>query len=140
MGNNYQTDKLKSLQNCLTYVIDDSKHSYYSRLARKLLNIQRNSEPYWFILETFLNNKKVTIIHLYFMKMNLSRIFLKKFIYSISLISKDIKLPSRLHYFTEKRSSTIEFWSNDIFDIIQQLDWRGFHTIKIKYIIITSIL
>ena len=43
-------------------MIDDSKHNYYSRLANKLLHVERNSKPYSSILKTFLNNKKVPII------------------------------------------------------------------------------
>ena len=41
---------------------------------------------------------------------------------------KDSKLSSRLHYFTEKRLSTIKFSSNNIFDIIQQLDRNKAHS------------
>ena len=47
------------LQNRLKWMIDDSKHNYCSRLANKLLNVQRNSKPYWSILKTFLNNQKL---------------------------------------------------------------------------------
>ena len=45
-----------------------------------------------------------------------------------SLISNDRKLPSRLHYSTEKRLSTIKFSSNDMFDIVQQLDPNKAHS------------
>ena len=55
-------EKLKSLQTRLRWVIDDSKHNYYSRLANNLLNVQRNSKSYWYLIKTFLNNKKVPII------------------------------------------------------------------------------
>ena len=41
------------LQNCLKWTIDDSKLNYCSRLANKLLNVQRNSKPYWSILKPF---------------------------------------------------------------------------------------
>ena len=60
--NNQQIDKLKFLQNRLKWMIDYSKHNYCSRLANKLLNVLRNSNPYWSISKTFLNNKKVPII------------------------------------------------------------------------------
>ena len=55
-------EKLNSLQTRLRWVIDDSKHNYYSRLANNLLNVQRNSKSYWYLIKTFLNNKKVPII------------------------------------------------------------------------------
>ena len=43
--NNQETEKLKSQQNCLKWMLDDSKHNYYSRLVNKLLNAQKNSKP-----------------------------------------------------------------------------------------------
>ena len=49
--NNQQIEKLKSMQNRLKCTIDDSKHNYYLRLANKLLNVQRKSNPYWSILK-----------------------------------------------------------------------------------------
>ena len=61
MENNQHIEKL-FLQNCLKWMIDDSKNNYCSRLANKLLNVQINSKPYWSILKTFLNNKKLPII------------------------------------------------------------------------------
>ena len=61
--NNQQIEKLNSLQNRLKWVIDGCKHNYYSSLAKKLINAQKNSKPYWSILKTFLNNKKVPNIH-----------------------------------------------------------------------------
>ena len=53
--NNHQTEKLKSLQNHLKWTIEVSKHNYYSRLANKLLNVKRNSKPYWSIISQVLN-------------------------------------------------------------------------------------
>ena len=58
IGKNFENNQ----QIRLTWMIDGSKHNYYSRLANKFLNVQRNSKPYWSILKTFLNNKKVLII------------------------------------------------------------------------------
>ena len=127
--NNQQIEKLKCLQNRLKWMVDDSKHSYHSKFVNKFLNVQRNSKPYWSILKTFSNNKKVPIIPLYFIKMNSSLILKRKLNYLIhffakqcSLISNDSKIPSRLHYIAEKFLSTIKFSSNNIFDIIQKLD------------------
>ena len=132
--NNQQIEKLKSLQNRLKWMIDDSKHNYHSKFANKFLNVQRNSKPYWSILKTFSNNKKIPIIPLYFIKMNSSLILKRKLNYLIhffakqcSLISNDRKIPSRLHYIAEKFLSTIKFPSNNIFDIIQKLDLNKKH-------------
>ena len=103
--NNRQIEKTKSLQNRLKWMIDDSKHNCYSRLSNKLLNVQRNSKPYWSILKTFLNNKKVPIIPPLFRENEFVTDFKKKaelfdsfFAKQCSLISNVSKLPSRLHY------------------------------------------
>ena len=100
-------------------------NNYYSGLANKLLNVQKSSKPYWSIL----NNKKVLIIASLFHENEFVNDFKKKaelfksfFAKQCSLISNDSKLSSGLHYFTEKRLSTIKFSSNNIFNIIQQLD------------------
>ena len=132
--NNQQIEKLKSLQNRLKWMIDDPKHNY-SRLTNKLFNVQKNSKPYWSILKAFLNNKKVTIIPPLFLENEFVTDCKKKaepfnsfFAKQYSLMSKDSKLPSRLHYFTEKRLSICKFSSNNIFDIIQQLDPHKAHS------------
>ena len=116
-------------------MIDDLKHNCYSRLANKLLNVQRNSKPYWSMLKTFLNNKKVPSFPPLFHENEFVTDFKKKaglfnsfFAKQCSLISNDSKLPSQLHYFTEKRLSAIKFSSNNIFDIIQQLDPNKAHS------------
>ena len=113
-------------------MIDDSKHNDYSRLANKLLKAQRNSKPYWSIFNTFLNNKKVSIIPPLFHENELVTHFKKEaelfnsfFAKQCSLISNNNKLPSGLHYFTEKHLSTIKFSSNDI---IQKLDPNKAHS------------
>ena len=83
---------------------------------------------YWSILKTFLNNKKVLITPPLFNENEFVPDFKKKaelfnsfFAEQCSLQSNDSKLPSRLHYFTEKLLSTIKFSSKDVFDIIQLL-------------------
>ena len=67
--------------------------------------------------------------------MNSSLILKRKQNYLIHVFAKQCplkrngsKLSSRLHYFTEKRLSTIEFSSNNIFDIIEQLDRNKAHS------------
>ena len=114
---------------------DDSKHNYYSRLANKLLNVQKNSKLYWPLLKAFLNNKNVPIILPWFHENEFVTDFKKKaelcnlfFAKQCCLISNDNKLPSQIHYFTEKRLSTIKFSSNNVFDTIQQLDPNKAHS------------
>ena len=50
--------KLNLLQEQLHLLINTSKQNYYSRMASKLTNVQRNSKTYWSLLNRFLNNKK----------------------------------------------------------------------------------
>ena len=100
-------------------MIHDSKHNYYSRLANKLLNVQRNSKLLWSILKIFLNNKKVPIIPPLFHE---------------NKLVTDLK-KSWAIYFTEKSLSTINQSSNNIIDIIQQSnpnEAHGHHMIRIR--------
>ena len=68
---NYQRFKCNSqllsklnplLQEQLYLLMNKSKHNYYSRVASKLTNVQRNSKTYWAILNRFLNNEKMPLI------------------------------------------------------------------------------
>ena len=43
--------------------VENSKQTYYSKLSSKLANSATSSRMYWFILKTFLNNKKIPSIH-----------------------------------------------------------------------------
>ena len=55
-------EKFKFLQNQLSVSIENSKQTYYSKLSRKLANPATSSKTYWFIVKTFLNNKKISCI------------------------------------------------------------------------------
>ena len=77
----------------------------------------------------YLIKKKVPIIPPLFHENEFVTDFKKKtelfysfFAKQCSLISNHNKLPCRLNYCSEKRLSTIKFSSNNVFDIIQQLD------------------
>ena len=76
--NNQQIEKLKYLLKRLRWMIDDSKHNYYSNLLNKLLNVQRNSKPYRSILKTFLNNNKEPFVPHLFQENEFVSEFLKK--------------------------------------------------------------
>ena len=51
---------------------------YLKRVASKLTNVQRNSKTYWSLLNRFLSNKEIPLIHHCFMKTNLWLILKKK--------------------------------------------------------------
>ena len=55
-------EKFKFLQNQLHVSIENSKQTYYSKLASKLANPATSPKTYWSILKTFLNNKKNSCI------------------------------------------------------------------------------
>ena len=55
-------EKFKFLQNQLNVSIENSKQTYYSKLASKLANPATSSKTYWSILKIFLNNKKIPCI------------------------------------------------------------------------------
>ena len=54
--------KFKSLQKKINLSVENSKQTYYSKLARKLANIATSSKAYWSILKNFPNNKKIPCI------------------------------------------------------------------------------
>ena len=55
-------NKFQSLQAHLKTTTEESKLKYYSRLSDKLLDSKTSPKPYWSILKTFLNNKKIPCI------------------------------------------------------------------------------
>ena len=63
-------EKLEFLQNQLNVSIENSKQTYYSKLASRLANPATSSKTYWSILKAFLNNKKFLVYLLCFMKIN----------------------------------------------------------------------
>ena len=54
--------KLDLLHEQLCLLINKSKQNFYSRVASKLTNVQRNSKTYWSLLNRFLNNRKIPLI------------------------------------------------------------------------------
>ena len=63
-SNSQLLSKLNLLQEQLHLLMNKSKQNYYSRMASKLANVQRNSKTYWSLLNRFLNNKKIPLIPL----------------------------------------------------------------------------
>ena len=110
------------------------KQNYYSRMASKLTNVQRNSKTYWSLLNRFLNNKKIPLIPPLFHENKFVTDFKEKaelfnafFAKQCSLIKNSSKLPSHLHYLTDNRLSSVSFSQDDIAKIIQNLDPNKAH-------------
>ena len=97
-------------------LIKKSKKNYYSRMASKLTNVQRNSKTYWSLLKRFLNNKKIPQISPLFQENKFVTDFKEKaeffnefFAKQCSLIKNSSKPPSHLHYLTDNRLSSVSF-------------------------------
>ena len=46
----------------LNFLIEKSELNYYPRLSKNLSDPMTSPKPYWYILKTFLNNKKIPCI------------------------------------------------------------------------------
>ena len=105
-SNSQLLSKLNLLQEQLYLLINKSKQNYYSRVASKLTNVQRNSKIYWSLLNRFLDNKKVPVIPPLFHENKFVTDFKEKdelfnvfFAKQCSLIKNSSKLPSHHHIF-----------------------------------------
>ena len=120
---------MRSLQQRLRDLIDDSKQKYFLRLSQKLTTIQKSIKAYWALLKIFLNNRKIPVIPPLFHNNKFITDFKEKaelfnsfFAKQCSLIKNESKLPPRLHFLTDKRLSMVKFVNNDILKIIQNLN------------------
>ena len=78
-SNNIQLrNNLRSLQQRLRDLIDNSKQKYFLRLSQKLTTIQKSTKVYWALLKIFLNDRKILLFHHYFTTTNLLLILRKK--------------------------------------------------------------
>ena len=94
---------LKFLQENLNTSIESSKQRYYSRIANKLNNTQKNSRSYWSLMKIFLNNKKIPLIPPLFYENRFitdfrgkSELFNCFFSEQCSLLANHSKLPTSL--------------------------------------------
>ena len=107
--------KLEYLQNRLNNSIDSSKHNYYLRMVNKLNSIQKSSKAYWFLLKSFLNNKKIAIIPPVLHNDSFVTDFKKKaelfnfyFANQCTLIDSNSTLPVNVEYLTDKHLSSFD--------------------------------
>ena len=133
-SNSQLLSKLNLVQEQLYFLINKSKQNYYSRVASKLTNSQRNSKTYWSLLNRFLNNQKILLIPPLFHENKFVTDFKEKaelfnalFAKQCSLIKNSSKLASHLHYLTDNRLSSVSFSQDDIAKIIQNLDPNKAH-------------
>ena len=125
---------LKYLQTCLNASIKVAKEKYCHNTVNKLMNTQKNSKVYWYLLKIFLNNKKIPIIPPLFYenrfitdfkeKAQLFNIFFSK---QCSLIPNNSSLPADGNYIIDKRLCNCTFSARDIGKIIQNPDSNKAH-------------
>ena len=127
-------EKFKFLQNQLNVSIENSKQTYYSKLASKLANPATSSKTYWSILKTFLNNKKIPCIPPLFHENKFITNFKEKaelfntfFANQCTLLNNSSVLPNNLAKLTNKSLDTVNFSTDDISKIINNLDPNKAH-------------
>ena len=127
-------EKFKFLQNQLNVSIENSKQTYYSKLAGKLANPATSSKTYWSILKTFLNNKKIPCIPPLFHENKFITNFKEKaelfntfFANQCTLLNNSSVLPNNLAKLTNKSLDTVNFSTDDISKIINNLDPNKAH-------------
>ena len=103
-------------------------------MANKLNSIQKCSKAYWFLLKSFLNNKKIPIIPPILHNNAFVTDFRKKaelfnsyFTNQCTLINSNNTLPVTVQYWTDKRRSSFDFSEDDILKVIQKLDPNKSH-------------
>ena len=127
-------EKFRFLQNQLNVSIENSKQTYYSKLAGKLANPATSSKMYWSILKTFLNNKKNPCIPPLFHENKFITNFKEKaelfntfFVNQCTLLNNSSVFPNNLAKLTNKSLDTVDFSTDNISKIINNLDPNKAH-------------
>ena len=128
------SEKFKFLQNQLNVSIENSKQTYYSKLSGKLANPATNSKMYWSILKTFLSNKKIPCIPPLFHENKFiinfkerAELFNTFFANQCTLLNNSSVLPNNLAKPTNESPDTVNFSTDDISQIINNLDPNKTH-------------
>ena len=77
-NNSQYFENFQSLQNLLGVSIEASKERHYSRLTKKLMEPSTSPKTYRSVLKSFHNNKKYSVFHQFFTKIDLLQISKKK--------------------------------------------------------------
>ena len=109
------------LHSKLNSLIEESKHKYHARLSKKLSDPATSPKPYWSILKTFLNNKKIPCIPSLLYENKFITDFRRKavifntfFAKQCSLINTSSVLPTTLIMKTRESQSKIHVTSDYI--------------------------
>ena len=105
----------------ISELVDNAKNNY-NKLANKLSNPSTGSKTYWFILKTFCNNKKISLIppifigNKYESGLKLKTNHLNKFFASKCRPTKyDSSLPSSFESYSQSRLSSL---------LLKIISWR----------------
>ena len=125
---------INNLQAQIKTLIDISKQSYFSRMSQKLESTSINTKCYWSLLETVLNNKKILYIPPLYHDDKFvcdfkekRKIFNDYFAQQCPVINNNSTVPERILYRTDASLAKIVFTTNDIANIIKNLDSNKSH-------------
>ena len=124
-------EAIKALQNKLTSTI---KSEYYSKLLMKLSNPETSSKIYWFILKSFVNDKKIPIIPSLNHNGNFVTTFRQKaeifnsyFAEQCCILQSSCKFPTNIVPQADQSLISINFSQDDVLKIIQKLNPNKAH-------------
>ena len=113
----------------LTELVSTTKRSYYKNSGEKLNDPTIQTKPYWTILKSFHNNKKILLIPLLLINYKLvldiktkANIFNKLFAEQCTPLKNDSVLPTSQHVLTQSRLHSIDFSFEEIQKMIKSLD------------------
>ena len=115
---------MNNLQAQLNTLTDISKQNYFSQISEKLESASINTKCYWFLLKTFLNNKKISCIPLLYHDDKFvydfkekCKIFNNYFAQQCSVINNNGTVSERNLCRTDASLAKIGFTSDDIANI-----------------------
>ena len=115
-------------------LIDISKQKYFFQISQKLESTSINTKCYWSLLKTFLNNKKVPCISQLYHDdkficdfQEKSKIFNNYFAQQCSVISNNSTVSERVLYRIDASLAKIVFTTDDVPNIIKNIDSNKSH-------------
>ena len=123
-----------NLQAQIKTLIDILKQKYFSQTSQKLEIKSINTKCYWSLLKKFLNNKKIPCIPPLYHDDKFvcgfkekSKIFNNYFAQQCSVINNNSTVPERILYRADASLAKIVFTTDDIANIIKNLDSSKSH-------------
>ena len=125
---------LDSVSRHLNDQIELAKQNYYDNLSNKLINPSTSQKKYWTLLKTLINGKKVPVIPPLLVNDSYISNFKEKanefnifFANQCSSVDTGSKIPNELELITNENLFDIYFTSDDILNIINNLNVNKAH-------------